>query len=849
MQPPMSHDQHTGSGRRSSQRPHRRSSATKPMTDSNRRGEFTIMSRTDVQSVTEPPPVQRTVLLRQQTLPSQPSPSSPPSPLTNAAPSLKPETHAQTLYLEICEFERQTKRLIPDSVSLVDELELRLRLVKKYSSLIKLDVRLNKKYDLDSRLWKMVAYPLVQHLRSKVKESPLDETSRLVWISWISSMQDIYTDLIECSGSASESILHRALNSLGDLKRYRAQLLTKDRAEKIKFLQDSRHTYMLASQAAPENGFYQSQIAGVTAVLGFPIEAIFYYLGSLCSKFPFKDARESLCSIISQARVGSIDNITNCFQSLIEILVTRISVELFRKKLDQFNLHLEDAMNKLNHTKSDTTVGHSLTGKIYFYMGMITMGTMYLIKQQSINHLLRNQLIADSSALLLTLIDHASRMVFIKENLENMLYIMALNESVLFFLSPKDELMIENGFSWKAFNHIQLNMENFLGADKSAVIVPHEYSLADIIVQFPVPEDAIMAMFSIFNSTHGSSSCGKTFAMLASDGQPNYQDLLLVHYQRFLALQRHLPQPQNLNMPIQVAKHPTRQNTRVGAVHDQEDDKIKVISFEELTNDSLDDTDRWEDQHSSALIESLKDLTNSIPDDIDLQELKAARDNLETRAEKNISERKHVQERLDPTKTVLVLDTNCYLHDYFEAEAILTSRKWRVLIPLAVVTELTGLQSKEGGAGENAALTLDLLTSIFDSPGSAVSDLKNTFVRIITGRGSLLQTMVIRSEEWSLGVDQGGADSRSPANRAESVLTVKSADDLILKVCLNYGKASARTDDTSQCAMPASPLSWSSSTVILVTRDVNMRLKAWTLGIPVVDSVSKIREINPPATV
>lgn len=138
-----------------------------------------------------------------------------------------------------------------------------------------------------------------------------------------------------------------------------------------------------------------------------------------------------------------------------------------------------------------------------------------------------------------------------------------------------------------------------------------------------------------------------------------------------------------------------------------------------------------------------------------------------------------------PGETVIIFDTNCYLHDLSSVKRVMESQKWKIIVPLAVVTELDGLSKGNSELGTRAANCVEYL----------YANVSKTF-QVQTLRGTLLSSLSFLSEEWPSGFS--------------------GADDVILTVC-----------------------KWHSH-VCLVTNDINLRLKARTVGVPVLDSAKRL---------
>lgn len=195
--------------------------------------------------------------------------------------------------------------------------------------------------------------------------------------------------------------------------------------------------------------------------------------------------------------------------------------------------------------------------------------------------------------------------------------------------------------------------------------------------------------------------------------------------------------------------------------------------------------------------------------------------------------------------TTLVLDTNviltagtAFLHQLVE------SRDWTVVLPLAVVTELDGIQRKPPPLGEHAALALSFLEKSLKT--------HQTWLKVQTSKGNYLSDLKFRHEDlnldvlkWGEEVDvAGNTNDGSAAQDEGSAQPVKSArartlDEVIFRCFLwqrdhwtdrrNLVLSRAGGNNT-----PSSPSIITADTpkVIMVTLDRGLRMRVRAKGGP-----------------
>ncbi|KAI8923261.1 hypothetical protein BC831DRAFT_506142 [Entophlyctis helioformis] len=834
--------------------------------------------------------------------------------------------HLRTLYAHVCAYEQQQQQQQATVACLNESASV----AAKYRDLICFDAALSRKYDLPSRLWKRAVYPFVELLRGSVRSSSSSSSSSSsrpstststpplpAWSSWMSSIDSVLLDVhAAAAASASASAVAAALNWLGDLKRYRAQLLLPSGRERRAALLQASSFYSRASLASPTNGFFTSQLAGVEALLGHPLEAAAHYMRSLCVKVPFMSARDALKSLLGRARSehatqsasasavasdasrtelvqskgskGSLrskgskprssqtdDNaIDRQFMGLIEILVTRISplavpvsVERFPEDLAQFKRACRDKRHNRSQPQSQPQSQSEINSSSSSTADRPTAEN------------------ADAHATPSSMPDTNMRAVWFG--------ILAIGAA---------HCIMQSKTCTGAWHRLSQTLDTLITL-RGLHPQPLQCAIGDVISLTPMADDALLQGFiplGDFYSKQATATQSTASEIPAIETSAVSEDAMLCcHRQRVWVLQDALASTR----PTTAAAARDNAASLDGSVGMADSDEIRIVTFEELdgSSDGLDgqgmqplDAPYTDTAYAAGVakpvvavggLDTLAMLANDLDDpdadghDSELQALKTMRDGLAgqigsrksgsargrdtSRKSQSQSQPSAMQPsalpRLDPATTWLVLDTNCFCHTLPSVRQLLEMRQWKVIIPLAVLSELDGLQHGGGRASEQAALALEYVTSIFDTPDSPLADLKGRFVTIETRRGTLLATARFRNEEClpdslgslgSLGsrgdtAGCGGQDDDSGQDGEADVAeyAIRGVDDVVMQCCLRRMPPTAAPSAMAgrgpqqqgghTAAAAAAP-------VVLVTRDVNMRLKARAVGVPVVHSVSAV---------
>jgi rRNA-processing protein FCF1 len=170
----------------------------------------------------------------------------------------------------------------------------------------------------------------------------------------------------------------------------------------------------------------------------------------------------------------------------------------------------------------------------------------------------------------------------------------------------------------------------------------------------------------------------------------------------------------------------------------------------------------------------------------------------------------YLRERIIPGKTILVLDTNCFIGHIDYVQKLLNAQKWSIIVPLVVVTELDGLKTNTHRLGRVAQEGIQLLeTTLANKPKQSTS------LRIQTSHNNFMNDIAIRSEQFVFGE------------------TDKNLDDLILSSCL-WWIAQQTPKENNDKTVP----------VCLVTGDRNLSVKARARDVEVVP-VSAVIKLTP----
>ncbi|TPX65851.1 hypothetical protein SpCBS45565_g04849 [Spizellomyces sp. 'palustris'] len=758
----------------------------------------------------------------------------------------------------------------------------RLSLGKLYADILGSDYNLGIKYDLETRLWRNSVYSCIESLRANVtaESGNLSQPVHAAWIDFIVGAQALYKLLIgrlkrHCTKTESSSspIWHRSLNCLADLARYKTLYLYEkpSAVHSDKDWSVTKRLYKEAALLCPHNGLYYNQLA-ITSMYGERhLEALHYYLRSLTVRSPFANARDSLtflfesnrkCIEIADGRptaaVNSVktlsrsrktsDNIyisgdrrpitimLNLFVKLHEIFYSKISTERFTEYFAMFAAHLSNVLSMLRTPSDENFI-------VWFRLAAINASMSYLSKINPAMERdggldqIRENLISTSIHILdMAVKEEINALHTEYDNAE-------LHQEIpvtagLLYIEVTILWLINTASVWVPYITVQKysrfwsSMAILCNSLARALNeeVSNPLSVSEIISSRLLPEDWELRGSLPFKESHnkipgfdavmnqGAVEIDRFVADhvdVAGDVQfqPAGQQHASVRSLRILLLARILAEkvPVFCYDPEQKSFSYRKQILvmveSVAPESPKVDDNVQEKEEEDVDYEPY----PFETQNSGE--------SDAVEIDHTVQHLKALRQKLHgtlTSQQRSMAptqqrdKRTHTV-RVVPGETVIVFDTNIFLHRLQEVKYVIESGDWIVSIPLVVVTELDGLKISDDEKGLQALHAIQYLEEEFgDGTTSNGGRRRKPWLKLQTSQGNFLFDLRVRTENWATW---STADERRKNN-----------DDVILKCC-QYHKDSQK-DGT------ASP-------VVLVTDDVNMKLKARTMGIEVVDKVPR----------
>ncbi|KAJ3295362.1 Smg-6, nonsense mediated mRNA decay factor [Borealophlyctis nickersoniae] len=748
-----------------------------------------------------------------------------------------------------------------DTSMLRKQMESRLRLASLYVQIIEQDYGVALNHDLETRLWRNGFYSLVESLRAFLQSASgasLSDDMLTAWRDFFRQAEEIYLGLVCTLKSTAAktaagrprygdtAMWHRCLNFMGDLERYRILYLegVPKSSPASKKWESAKVHYKEAAFLAPSNGLYYNQLAILHAYEEQYLGALYYYLRSLTVKAPFLNARDSLVLLFNAAQKASVSEtsgrtLRNLFVRMHAVLFTKISVEQFPKLFGQFAEILKELLPSALSDANDAN------WTCWLEMAVVNVATLTLhsqsVSQRSTGAgpvVLEEDGVAEH---LIALSLHILEAVVQKQISDlgrdstsdlkiaaGLLYV----EVMLTGLATMDEgwaPMLGNlkyGRLWSSLAILcnTLSTRVTFSADFTN---PNQLLSSNIL-----PEDWELRGFIPLKETHGrltyhSKEDGKDWSRLErlvqqcldGRGDARFSDILgdgtvgtgrarrLLEVAKFLT--ERLP---FMHFDAETRKFSYDKTAVVGAVPGNAAQEISLPSDEEEEVLEYEDENmtvgRWGDEEEFG------------EDSDTVKELKSRRQELHgaLTSQKRVFVSSALTDRVRaspvkmiPGKTVIVYDTNCWMGRFDEVKQVVESGKWTVSVPLVVIAELGGLKTDVSTIrGQSALTALKYLEQEFD-PNLDPAKRKKWF-KLQTSQGNFLPSLIVRTERW-------GSDEWNDAD------VKKNNDDVVLRCCLHFKKGGRSTQGTSE--------------VVLVTDDVNLRLKARTIGVDVVDKVEE----------
>ncbi|KAK6335811.1 hypothetical protein TWF730_003188 [Orbilia blumenaviensis] len=176
-------------------------------------------------------------------------------------------------------------------------------------------------------------------------------------------------------------------------------------------------------------------------------------------------------------------------------------------------------------------------------------------------------------------------------------------------------------------------------------------------------------------------------------------------------------------------------------------------------------------------------------------------------------------ESFKPDFTTVVVDTNSLVKYPETFNKMLEDNQWSIVLPYSVITELQGLQRNGGKISETSQQALSLINQ-------ALIDKRK--LRIVTAKGSAITNINSQFKEL---IDDYSEEGR------------KNLDDIIIETAKTQGEIFAkRYSPNNNTAASNDEL----RSVVLITDDTVMRVKAITRGVASVGTKQWVRYISPP---
>ncbi|TKY86418.1 hypothetical protein EX895_004567 [Sporisorium graminicola] len=246
----------------------------------------------------------------------------------------------------------------------------------------------------------------------------------------------------------------------------------------------------------------------------------------------------------------------------------------------------------------------------------------------------------------------------------------------------------------------------------------------------------------------------------------------------------------------------------------------------------------------------LKDVLKNLGQKLSSAPSKTGRGNEQAVRKKGAVVQPNACDDVTPGYTVLVVDTNIIVTPGEVIAQLIQSRRWTVIVPLAVITELDGLRRNDNELGKEAERAIQFLESRIKT--------HSKYVKVQTSRGNYLNDLSCRSEEidftWqgsgatgaaggggaaAAGATPDGSPRLEAANAGETKsVAARNVDEVILRILAWQRDNFVDRRNLLQVGGGdggAKP-SVSAHKSVLLTLDRNLRIKAKSRGLPSLDA-------------
>jgi rRNA-processing protein FCF1 len=638
------------------------------------------------------------------------------------------------------------------------EFEARETLLEKYDLVILENDTFAIKYDLERRKWKYGVYQLISTNREGFKTGRVNDSLEL-WQKYLVGVVEKYQKMYVILQKKQEKPqCWSTLNlRMGDIYRYLALYIVSD-DKRSEYWDKAAHEYQTYSQLVPGNGLVWNQLGIVSAVRKRYVVAVRNYLYALSIPKPFESAREALLELfhlIGSADVknsmiiddfddSSIIHVEKLFVLLQNTIFTKIGLDQFQHRLEQFTMGLQ-SLGGLYQLDINVQV------KWWFELAMISiLNACVVIRSRTFDQVAKNLLLAKSFDVSFVIMTFGLTLVPDQSVVDIFVEMLLLWITTCGSLEPFKK---DFELAWQILEY------------RYPPIEPTATKVDDIVASIRnetgiLPEDSLYREslpFILLASSESMKNPWSVYFEFTEQRKTRIRKLLgyLLH-KRISATE----------ITKEVVENSNSVHIKTEFTFEDFDEDVASIekSLQPPKNTLFDEIEALEESEDVKLLKSRKQvLKSSIVEKQDRMTLKKE-------------------------KSVLVFDTNLILGSFEKIQSIIESKAWRIVIPLAVLMEIEGLQGKEA---------YHLSSTATHVVGYIESSFQNNLFTVRTTTGKLVRDLRFRTEEW-------GKD-------------IRSADDAILETCRSIENA------------------------CLVTDDRNLRLKATTAGIYSFGTLNKIQ--------
>ncbi|KAJ3029432.1 UNVERIFIED_CONTAM: hypothetical protein HDU68_012199 [Siphonaria sp. JEL0065] len=729
----------------------------------------------------------------------------------------------------------------------ITDIDERRSYAKLCSSIITISPLSGSKYELDSRLWKTCFYPCIESIRSLIQSSAsVSGFAKSSWTSLIGIAVSTFAQILssthrnkisssDTKQSPSMPLYSKYVAYIGDLARYRVILDVP--VESFQNLDVSTNVlkgwirakpmYTLAAFLAPSNGQHYNHLAIFDLNASQTLSSLTYFIRALNVKVPFPTAHDSIVSLCLGNRTIYNESLkastrpkqrsgkstsqqpatnTSTSESIESIMVRAFEIVYTRINRDS----LSPILDKLATTLSTQDEEPSSTPPIppsFFQNSVLLMISLLSVADKLDESGFVSQIRLATFEVLSVLWKGIVARISLDDDHENTSSVDALIAFRLLigWLSSANAAACFE--SVESVNALELEWGQLAALARNYNITARE---SESVSRLLLEEDWVYRGFvplkdlfprKLFDAYIKSSSGSllDLYPALGSLGN-NKDRIKAVKNELWVTLsklpfyeldERHgtfkfkKPRTSVSNSDkLQTLDHQDTDDETSGTV----DGATAFDTVLQLGDDEADSSTDFQD------LQNRKTQLSSIS----IQKPSKSTTDSTSSSSENRSFAK-LPSKLVLENTTLLFDTNCYIRSISTILKVI-KKGWHVLLPLVVVTELDGLSY---GGHNDAKGALEAIEPLIKTREEKPSNLS-----LITYKGSKLPYLMIRTEDW-------GADEDREEGAGINEERLRGIDDVLLKCAKEWG-----TKEASKKGV-----------VILVTGDVNLRLKARGAGV------------------